>query len=512
MDKGRVERKQTRAELDRSLIHGIAWTSAVTWLSQVLSWGATFFVVHHLTTADYGLVGMAALYLGVVQMLSEFGLGSAVVRFQSLSDDQVAQFNSLSVAMGFAAFLVSLLAAFPIGRFFGELRLPSVIAVMSLAFVISSFKVVPQAVMQRALQFRKLALLDGAQSIAMASASMTMAALGFGYWTLALGPLVGAAVFTLLVVVHKPTPFRRPQMESIRRPFKFSRQTIATRFAWFGYSNADFLVIGKMLGKDAMGAYYLGWTISGMAVEKVTALVGRVTGPFLATVQRDLPELRRYLLIITEGLSLLTFPACIGLALIADDLVRALGPQWTSATVPLQLLAILATVRSIDPLVQQVLSAIGAAHLNLQNAILTLCILPPAFVIAADGWGLTGVAITWLVLGPLMFSRLLLQALGRIGLSPRQYFGSLLPAVSGCLVMAGGVVLADRMFLGTALLYQSLGVKVLVGAGIYVATLFVLHRDRLMMVRDAVRVLRSRQLPQLPPENESAIPGPSATI
>src|SRR5215217_2008474 len=58
----RPDRDQAAAaDLDRSLVKGIAWTSVVTWLSQILSWGSTLVVVHYLAPSDYGLIGMAWL-------------------------------------------------------------------------------------------------------------------------------------------------------------------------------------------------------------------------------------------------------------------------------------------------------------------------------------------------------------------------------------------------------------------------------------------------------------------
>src|SRR5262245_39835770 len=134
----------SRAELDRSLVHGIAWTSMVTWFTQILSWVSTFYVVHKPLPEDYGLVGSAAIILAVVYMLSEFGLGAAVVRFHSLDRNQLGQFNSLSLMLGVGAMLMACLAAYPASLFFREEKLVQVMLVMSTTFVITAFKVVPQ--------------------------------------------------------------------------------------------------------------------------------------------------------------------------------------------------------------------------------------------------------------------------------------------------------------------------------------------------------------------------------
>lgn len=498
----------TAVDLDRSLVKGIAWTSMVTWLSQILSWGSTLVVLHYLVPGDYGLIGMALLYLGFAQMASELGVGAAIVQFRTLNEDQLRQFNAVSIIAGIVCIIISLLAAVPIGHFFGEPRLPIVIVVMSLNFIVTAFKVVPQGLLERELQFKKLALFEGTKSILAATANLTMAVIGFGYWTLALGPLIAAVVYAVLVVAEKPVGFRRPRLSVIREPLTFSSHMLVSRFAWYGFSNADFAVIGRVLGSAALGAYTLGWTLSGMAVEKITALVGRVTPAFFSAVQNDMAAMRRYLLVITEGLSLVTFPVCVGLALIAEDLVLlAMGERWRAAILPVQLLALVATFRSIQPLIPQVLAALRESRRNMNNTLYTVLILPIGFYVATR-WGIGGVAIAWLILYPLLASPLFARTFRMIGLPVRSYLDSLWPATSSCMVMAGAVVLVDSAFAGGPL-YVSLVAKIFVGGASYSLSLLVLHRQRILVLRDLIRLLRSGKVPDAATPVEATSPQPS---
>lgn len=502
--------RPARADLDRFFLSGIAWTSVVTWLGQIVSWASTLVVVHYLAPTDYGLVGMALLYLGLVQMASELGLGAAVVRYRELTPDQIGQFNALSVIAGACGVLLSMAVAIPMGHFFREPRLPLVVVVMSLAFFIAGFRIVPQALMQKRLEFRKLALIEGTQSLIGAVCTLMMALLGFGYWTLAFGMVITSAVYSVLVVANTPTGFRRPQFSAIRQPFTFSSHMLITRFAWYGYDNADFAVIGRVLGTQALGAYTLGWTLSGMAVEKITALIGRVTPAFFSAVQTDFAELRRYLLILTEGLALITFPASIGLALTAEEVVRvALGEKWAVAIVPLQLLAILATIKSVSPLIPQVLAAIGEARTNMRISLMTLAVLPTAFFLATR-WGIAGVATAWLVLGPVMLAPLMIKAFRLIEMPASQYLRALWPATSSCLLMAAAVIFVDRVFLDHAPLSVALAVKVVTGAISYSAALFTMHRKRIAVIRRAIPALRKKPVRAVQPEPQTAAP-PAAT-
>jgi len=502
-----------RLERDRSFISGIAWTSMTTYLAQILTWAATLFVVHYLGPNDYGLVGLAALYLGLVQMGSDLGVGAAVITFRDLSSSEIAQFNTLALVAGVLCVLLSFAAAAALGQFFREPRLPAIVAVMSLTFLIASFRVVPLAMMQRDLAFRRLAFIDAAVAIIGSLASMSMAVSGFGYWTLAIAPLVNSLAQTVLVVAHRPHRFERPRLDSIRKPLVFSSHTLATRFTWYGYSNADFFVIGRFLGKTALGAYTLGWTLSGVAVEKVTAMIGRVTPAFFSSVQSDAAELRRYLLLVTEGLSVITFPMCIGIALVAEDLVHvALGPAWETAVLPLRWLAIFSAFRSVQPLFPQVMSAVGEARANMKNAVLTVCVLPIGFYVATR-WGIVGVARAWTVLAPLLFLPLYHAVRRKVQFSTRQYIGALWPAASGCAVMALVVEPINRVGLGSTHPMVALVAKVIIGVLAYAGAMLIFHRQRVAKLRVILSTIRSGRVPSpedAPPEAAVASPLPTS--
>lgn len=467
----------------------------MTWFGQLITWAMTFVVVALLTPDDYGVATAAAVYFGLVRMTSELGVGAAIVQFRSLEEHQVAQFNGLSVLAGTGALALSAALAVPISLYFKEPRLPPVVMVMSLAFFINAFRVVPQSLMQRELQFRRLAVIEAVQAIVVAVSTVTLAASGFNYWSLAWGPVIGAVVFTALVLLHRRCAFNWPRLAAIRQPLSFSANTLGTRIAWFGYSNADTFVIGRALGGDILGAWGVGTSLGGVAVEKVSALIVRVTPAVFAAVQNDLAEMRRYLLRVTEGLAMLTFPACAGMALVAPDLVVvAWGDKWISAILPIQILAILAMVRSIDPLVNQALSARGQARLTFQNAMLTLAVVP-AGLYAGTAWGLEGVAVAALILVPVFFCRLLWLALRELQLPAREYLAALWPATSSTLAMTMALLAAERTVLRDAHDATALTIKVLVGAATYAIALLILHRDRVLRMRDFARRLRGANPP-----------------
>jgi PST family polysaccharide transporter len=485
------KKDHARARLDGTLVHGLAWTGVVRWSSHILTWAATILVARILAPEDFGLWAMAGVYFGVVNLLTEFGLGASVIMLRDLTDEQVAQINAFALLMGTGALAVSFAMAWPLAAFFRAPQLVPVILVMAVVFPITAFRIVPAALLQKELRFKALALVDGARVLTQSLALVTFALLGLRYWALVLAALVSQSVWTALAVGLRRHRFALPRLHAIREAITFSVHVIVARLSWYLYSHADFLVAGRVLGKAQLGAYSMAWSLANVPIEKVSTLVNSVTPGFFSAVQKDRAGLQRYLLTLTEGIALIVFPAALGLALVADDFVTVvLGAHWEGAVVPLRLLAAYATIRAISPLLMPLLNAIGETRLFMWNNILGLLLLPPAFLIGSR-WGTGGIAAAWIVVHPFLLLVLYARTFRRIGLRPLRYFAALWPALSAALAMTAAVLAARALLPPAAPRVLDLAAEVGAGALAYITVLFAFHRHRVDAFRRAIAAGRA---------------------
>ncbi len=430
---------------------------------------------------------MATVYLGLITLLSEFGLGSAIVYLRNLTDEQIAQLNTLSVVLGIAGFGVSCAVAFPLSLFFKSPKLTWVVVVMGIAFIISAFQIIPYGLFQRDKAFRLLAIVDSCRAITQAFSIVALAILGFGYWSLVLGGLLGSSTSTGILLVWRSRPFARPALGSIRQAIVFSRDIIVSRMSWYVYSNSDFVVAGRMLGQGPLGAYTVAWNLSSTATEKVTDLIARVMPSFVSEAQTEPAILRRYVRNLTEGISLLTFPATLGLALVSREFVLlALGKKWEGAVAPLQLLALYALIRSITTLFGPVLSAVDIRWAS-RYGLSFVVVFPAAFYIGSR-WGAVGIAAGWVCLYPVMYIPIYRHVFNRIEMTLNEYLRAIWPAISASLTMATLVWILKLGIPPVWPLYLRFTTEVVIGASVYLITLSALHRERL---KAFLRLIRS---------------------
>jgi O-antigen/teichoic acid export membrane protein len=483
---------QTSAsDLDRVLVRGIAWTTTAKWISQVVSWAITLVVARLLSPSDYGLVGMATLALGFVTLFSEFGLGTTVVTLRDTSDEHISQLNTISVLMGLFGFLLSLGIAVPLSRFFRAQPLRMIIVVMGLSFLISSLRVIPSSLLQKEMRFKTLAIIDALQSGITAIVTLVLAALGFGYWALVLGNVSMSVAVTTLTLFCKRQRFVWPTYSELRGPLLFSWHIIVGRLSWFAYDNSDFTIAGRVLGEAPLGAYTLAWTIAHTPLEKLTVLVNRVTPSFFASIQSDLPALRRYLLNISRALALVVYPATVGLSLVANQFVTlALGAKWHNAVIPLQLLAFHALLRSNVILLTPVINAIGEARFSMWQSVASALVLPISFYLASY-WGTAGIAGVWVLVYPFLQIPLYWRLFQRIRMSLWEYLAAMWPAASGCLVMAAVVEGLKWWQNSSQTSYFRLATQMFVGVLTYLLVLLVGHRRTVSGMLKLARNLRA---------------------
>jgi PST family polysaccharide transporter len=473
-------------------MHGVAWTGAMKWATQVVSWAATLVIARILTPADYGLLTMATVYLGFIQLVNEFGLGPAIIKQRDLSEDEIAALGAVSVGMGFAWWVVSIGAGFVLALFYEEPAVRWIVAALGVTLITTGLKVLPRALLTRDLRFKRVAAIDAVEALTGVLTTLVLALLGQRYWSMVWGGILGSAVSTVVALRWAPHARRWPRdLRTIVPSLRFGAHIVVSRFAWYLYNNADFAIVGRIFDKITLGGYGFAWTLASIPVTRISTLVAQVTPAIFSAVQHDKSELRRYVLKLTEGLAFITFPFSVGVALVAREFVLvALGEQWRVAIVPLQLLAFYAGFRSVTTLHSQILQFAGRSKDQMRYSIMALLVLPPLFYLGGKLMGISGVAWAWIVGYPLVMIppyRVLLEV---TEMRATQYLGALLPAATASLAMALAVMGLKLGLPETMSPLERLVIESGVGALTFAAFVFVFQRDRIRMLRKVVAQLK----------------------
>ncbi len=481
----------TRQQLDRALIHGVAWTGGLKWATQLVSWGITIGLARILAPADYGIYGLATLYVGFIQLVNEFGLGAAIVRRRDFTEQDVAAIGGVTLALGASLWLLSALCTPIYVSFFHAPSARWPITALSAVFILTALKTLPKSLLSRDLQFKKVAAIDAVEAVIGGVMTLLLALLGWRHWALVGGTLIGGSIGTVVALVLRPHRIRWPaSLSEVAPAATFGSHIMLSRLSWYAYSNADFAVVGRRLGQALLGAYSYGWTIASIPVDRISGMVGQVTPALFSTVQHDLPEVRRYLLRVTEALALITLPLSVGLATVADQFtVVVLGDKWWPAIGPLALLSVYASARAVTTIYPHVLQALGHSGTAMRYNLIGVAVLLPLFL-AGSHWGVNGVALAWIIGYPAIALPLLRAVLRATDMKLSTYFDALRPPLRAALAMAVAVLALRTVLPATWPAALQLAVAVTGGAVTYAGLMLGLYGDHLRTLKALAREVR----------------------
>lgn len=462
------------------------------WGTQVFSWAATLVIARLLTPADYGLMTMATVYLGFIQLVNEFGLGPAIIKHRELTEEQIAGLGSLSVWMGIGWWVISIGAGFIIAAFYEEPAVHWIIAALGITFVTTGLKVLPRALLSRDMRFKRVAAIDAVEAVAGMLGTLIFALMGLRYWSLVWGGIIGSGLSTIVAMRWAPHRRQWPRdFKAIAPSLQMGWHIVVSRFAWYLYSNADFAIVGRIFDKVTLGGYGFAWTLASIPITRISTLVSQVTPSIFSAVQNNKAELRRYVLKLTEGLALVTFPLSVGMALVARNFVLvALGDQWKIAIVPLQLLAFYGGFRSVTTLHPQILQYAGRSRDQMRYSLYSLLIMPPLFFIGGKLMGVAGVAWGWIIGYPLIMIPPYRAVFQVTDMKLRQYLASLGPATLASAVMAGAVLGVGALLPEHLSSLQVLVIESATGALTYSLLILAFQRDNLRVLRTMIGQLR----------------------
>jgi O-antigen/teichoic acid export membrane protein len=381
-----------------SIFSSIKWTGVSQVGRQVIQYATFIFLARALSSVEFGIVAMAMVVTGFLDIFKDLGTSSAIIQRPEISARLLSSLFWINVVVGgIAAALVFVLAPVA-GWYYHEPRVIPVLRVLSLSFLISCVSIMHKALLTRRLGFKALAKIELAAPIAGSVVALVCAYNGCGAWSLVWQTLANATVGSLGLWLSS----------GWRPSFAFGWPEVRT-VSWYslnltGYSvfnyfcrNADTFIIGRFLGAELLGFYTLAYKIMLYPIGAVSGVFGRVLFPFFSRLQNDLEAFRTTYLNVVVGIGSVTFPLMIGLWLLAKPFVLVvLGPKWSPVALQLLILCPVGLVQSIDSTTGPIFTARGRTGWLFGWGVVSGILSVVCFLVGVQ-WGIVGVAVAYLI-------------------------------------------------------------------------------------------------------------------
>ena len=323
-------------DLKNKALQGFKWSAIERLLTQGIQFILMIVIARMLSPADFGLVGMLAIFLAIAQTFIDSGFSSALIRKGEPSEKDCSTAFYFNIVVGVVCYGVLFFSAPYIAVFYQEPTLEILTQVISLNVLLSSFSVVQRAKITIAMDFKTQTKVSLISVIISGAIGVTMAWNGYGVWSLVAQTVLMNGLQTLLLGLSiRWYPKAGFCMTAFRDLFGFGSRLLASALIDTVYRNIYLLVIGKQFSTAQLGYFTQAKKLTELPAINITAVIQRVNYPLMSQIKENDVELEQAYGRALKYSAMFVFPLMAALAVLAEPLIKLLlGDQWLP-TVPL---------------------------------------------------------------------------------------------------------------------------------------------------------------------------------
>ena len=385
--------------MDEQALRGVAWTFLAYGIDRVIGLATTVVLARLLQPHDFGLIAIGVLTISFVNLFGNLGLGAAIIVRQEL--DRRGLGCVLTILLVTSVLTAGVMAALApaLSILFDEPRLTAILLALTCVVAISGLNWFYATLVQRELQFRTRFIAVGLQVLVNSAVAIPLAATGAGVWSLVAGIIVSTFAYGVALLVL--APFRvRPTWDPrlARDLIHTSRGFLLQGITSFVQLNADYIIVGRVLGATRLGYYSTAYRIGQLPEQAVADPVAKVSFPSFAKMRQRGENVVPSFLSGMRFVALVACPVGVVASGAAEPFVRVLlGDKWLPAVGPVAVFGIWAAVRVIEFTIAWFLNSVGLAGAAGKISLVLLVAHIPALILAA--WLGDTTAVAWVMLG-----------------------------------------------------------------------------------------------------------------
>lgn len=328
--------------IKKDISRGIFYTAIAKYSGIIVQLLVTAILARLLQPSDFGVVAIATVFITFFNILTDIGIGPAIIQQKDLTKDDLDHIYSLTVYMGLLCGGVFYILSWGIADYYSNIQLLYICQLLSIPIFVYSLNIVPNGLLLRDKKFRFMAMRTLLAQVFSGICAVIAAFYGWGIYALLVNPILSSII--LFVMSYKCYPCRFHliiQKNSILKIFSFSIYQFAFNFVNYFSRNLDKLLIGKFLGMNPLGYYEKSYRLMLLPLQNITFVITPAFQPVFSDLQNDKARIVYYYRKILYYLGWLAFPLTVLLFFLSEEAILLFfGNQWEAAVPVFRILSL----------------------------------------------------------------------------------------------------------------------------------------------------------------------------
>lgn len=305
------------------------------------------------TPEEFGTVTSITVFLLFFQLLTEAGLGPAIINTKKLPHNDRDGIFSLTLIIGATLGLAFFLSSGVLADLYSTARIKEIIPLAAISLVFYSACVLPNSFLLREQKYYKISIAGLAAEILSTATAFLLCFFVDPIIALTGKTVASAATnFIFIYVFSETCEFGRPKpgknLSAIRPLLSFSAYQFAFNLINYFSRNLDNILVGKYLGLTALGGYDKAYQIMRYPLTLLSFSMTPAIQPVIRQYAEDKNMVEKLHSEFTLKLSLIACIAGIAVLTTANLIVTILlGNKWLSVTPLIEILSLSIPVQVI---------------------------------------------------------------------------------------------------------------------------------------------------------------------
>ncbi len=344
------------------LTRNIGWYGLAEAIVRVSRLVTTILLARLLLPADFGIAAIALTASELIRVLASNGIGQTIIRAREDELAAVCATAQRAVRLVTAAIIVLHVAVgIVLAYAYARPELVIMTTLLGCAFLVMPLGDVRYFLVMRAQRMRAIAAVTASQVIADNALTAIFALSGFGAWAIVLPKLLTAPIWLAGVRrVAPPAPAYIGDTRPLASMFSFAGPLLVSEVLAVVRGQGDKLIVGAMLGIEALGIYYFAYNAGlGLSLSLTNALSTSLY-PHLAEVAHQRDELvARFDKALRKSVAVIAGLIALQAAATFLYVPLVFSQKWAFATPLVALLCLSAVAKPLGDAAVQLLRAAG---------------------------------------------------------------------------------------------------------------------------------------------------------
>ncbi len=260
-----------------------------------LNFGGNIILARMLTTADFGLLAMIAIFVALAQDISGCGLADGLIQKSKPTDEDYSTVFVFNAAFGLFFGLSFFFGAPLVARFFGHEELTAIMRVLGVCFFFQSMSFVQETRLRKELEMKKICFVRVGATLTAITLGIILASLGFGWWALVSTQiLLLLFTFCYCIIATRWFPRIAFSKKSFHDLFGFGIHLAIAYISNVIGKNVNTFLLGKFFTPAASGLYYQGAKLANVPFQVIDQSVNNSF--FVVASNESAPDSQRSLI------------------------------------------------------------------------------------------------------------------------------------------------------------------------------------------------------------------------